>query len=222
MSIDERSLSASLVDVRHAYRLLWDFQRRVLDTLKFVAQQFPEREFYQWQNNAVDAVPPARSDPTDYWAWSFLPLYHASVLYSRGGEGRAHPKIGDWLLEVRIMADTGWDFHDNRIEPDPSRFTGVDDAESKLSIMVFKCIDEVSDKENWFHHVWGKATWPEDVGEVDDKGIIYMEDGPLAACQIDAPLSQMTTKDAVKAFCDRAKGLISERLGIAFETATGR
>ncbi|MDW9481385.1 hypothetical protein GOB57_22315 [Sinorhizobium meliloti] len=217
MTLDERSLSASLVDVRHAYRLLWDFQRRCLDTLKLVAQQFPEREFYQWQNNVVEAVPPARSNPLDSWAWSFLPFYNMSVLYARSGEGRAHPKIGDWLLEVRIVADTEWEMLDERIEPDPSAFVSVDKADSTLSIIVFKCVSDVDPKSNWFHHVWRNASWPEDDADPDDQGLTYMEEDPLAACQVTAPLATMTTKDAVTAFCERAKRAISDKLSINFE-----
>lgn len=218
MSPDERALSASLIDVRHAYRLLWDFQRRCLDTLKYVSQQFPERQFYQWENNVVDAVPAARTDPMDSLAWSFLPFYNMSVLYTRGGDGRAHPKVGDWLLEVRIVADTGWDLVDERVEPDPSRFISVESAESKLSIFAFKCVSDVDPKNNWFHHVWRNASWPEDEVDPDEQGVTYLAEDPLIICQIDVPLSQLTTKDAVKAFCDRAKQAFSDKLSIQFES----
>ncbi len=219
MSLDERALSASLADVRHAYRLLWDFQRRCLDTLKYVAQQFPERQFYQWGNNVVDAVPPARSDPTNFFAWSFLPFYNMSALYTRAGDGRAHPKVGDWLLEVRIVADTGWGFDDERLEPDPSTFVAVDSADSKLTIFAFKCVSNIDDpNSNWFHHVWRNASWPEDEAEPDEQGVTFLADHPLIACQIEVPLSHLTTKDAVRAFCDRAKQVFSDRLAIQFET----
>lgn len=220
MYLDERTLSASLIDVRHAYRLLWDFQRRCLDTLKYVSQQFPEREFYQWENNVVDAVPPARSDPLNSFAWSFLPFYNLSILYTRGGDARAHPKVGDWLLEVRIAADTGWNVIDERVEPDPSKFVSVDSADSKLSIFVFKCVSDIDPKNNWFHHVWRNASWPEDEVDPDEQGVIYLAEDPLVACQIDIPLSHLTTKDAIRAFCDRAKQLISDKLSIQFEAAT--
>ncbi|RAS09772.1 hypothetical protein [Ensifer adhaerens] len=216
MSLDERTLSASLVDVRHAYRLLWDFQRRCLDTLTCVSQQFPERQFYQWENNVVDAVPPARSDPTNFFAWSFLPFYDLSVLYTRSGDRRAHPQIGDWLLEVRIVADTGWDVVDERVEPDPSRFISVESAESKLSIFAFKCVSDVDPNNNWFHHVWRNASWPQDQVEPDDQGVTYLAEDPLIACQIDIPLSHLTTKDAVRAFGDRAKQVFSDKLSIQF------
>ncbi|MGN7802500.1 hypothetical protein ACTJKE_07165 [Ensifer sp. 22521] len=220
MSLDERALSASLVDVRHAYRLLWDFQRRCLDTLKCVAQEFPELEFYQWQNNLAGTVPLARSNLLDTWAWTFLPFYNISVLYTRSGEGRAHPKVDDWLLEVRIVADTGWDLADQRIEPDPSRFVAVENTESKLSIMAFKCVGEVDPKSNWFHHVWGNASWPENEMDPDEHGVSYFAEEPLVACQIDAPLSSLTTKETVRALCERAKQVISDKLSITFDVTT--
>ncbi len=217
MNLNEDSLSAALVDVRHAYRLLWDFQKRCLHTMKFVAQQFPDRQFYQWQNNVVNAVPPGRSDPTSNWAWDFLPLHNCSLLYTRAGEERWHPVVDDWLLEVRLVVDTGWDMPDERLEPDPASFPSVDKTETILSIMVSKCIEQVPEKANWLRNVWGETPWPSEKGKADESGITYLADGYIEACQIDVPLSELITKEAIKAFCERTKREFSQRLGIDFQ-----
>ncbi|MEY9770199.1 hypothetical protein [Sinorhizobium fredii] len=217
MALDERALSAALADVRRAYRLIWDFQRRCLDTMKFVAQQFPEREFYQWASNGSNQPPPNRSDPTRTWAWDFLPLYNCSFLYTGPGQDRWHPKIGDWLLEVRLLADTEWDVRDERIEPDPAEFGPVGESDTTLSIFVWKCTSEVPDNLNWLRHIWGQASWPADVEDGDEEGVVYMREGYLEACQLDISLAELTTKDAIKAFCGRAKRAFSQKLGIDFD-----
>lgn len=216
MSIDEQTFSAALVDVRHAYRLLADYQKRCLHMLTLIGQQFPETEFYNWTPSGLTAVPIARTDPRDFWGWNFLPLYRTSMLLVPRDGGGSLPGIGDWLVEVRVITDTGWELPDRRIEPDASRFIPVEDADSKLSIMVFKCVDSVPHGQNWFHHVWGNASWPEDLEDADEDGLIAMEEGILAACQLDVPLQQMMSKEAVKAFCERAKRLISRKLDIVF------
>jgi hypothetical protein len=216
MSIDEKSFSAALVDVRHAYRLLADYQKRCLDMLTLIGQQFPETEFYYWKPSTVSPVPIARTDPRDFWGWNFLPLYQSSLLLVPTHGGGGEPSVGDWLVEVRITSDTGWDMPDRRIEPDASKFISVDSADSQLSVMVFKCVSRPASGQNWFHHVWANTSWPEDIADSDEDGLIYMEEGLLVACQLDVSLAQMMSKDAVKAFCDRAKRFIGKKLEISF------
>ncbi len=218
VSINETTLVAALTDVRHAYRLLADYQKRCLDLLTLVGQHFPETEFYNWKPSALAPVPIARTDPRNFWGWNFLPLYQASFLLVQSNGGRSHPEIGDWLLELRITSDTGWDMQDARIEPDSSNFISVEAADSKLSIMVFKCVSAPPAGQNWFHSVWGNTSWPEDIAQPDDSGLICMEEGVLSAAQLDVSLAELTSKDAVKIFCDQAKLLIGKQLGIAFVT----
>ncbi|MCZ7861200.1 hypothetical protein O9X98_07240 [Agrobacterium salinitolerans] len=184
--------------------------------LTLIGQQFPETDFYNWTPSDLAAVPVSRTDPRDFWGWTFLPLYRTSMLLVPRDGGGALPRIGDWLVEVRVITDTGWEMQDRRIEPDASKFLSVEDADSKLSLMVFKCVGTVPQRQNWFHHVWGNASWPEDLEDADEDGLISMKEGILSACQIDVPLQQMTSKEAVKAFCERAKQLISRKLDIDF------
>lgn len=216
LSTDEKTLAAALTDVRHAYRILADYQKRCLDLLTLVGQYFPETEFYNWKPSALAPVTIARTDPRNFWGWNFLPLYQASFLLIQSDGRRSHPEVGDWLMELRITSDTGWDMPDARIEPDASNFISVDAADSILSIMVFKCVAPPPSGHNWFHSVWGNASWPEDIAQPADNGLICMEEGVLSAAQLDVSLAELTSKDAVELFCDRAKRLIGEQLDIAF------
>lgn len=216
LSTEEKPLAAALTDVRHAYRLLADYQKRCLDLLTLVGQHFPETEFYNWTPSDLNPVPIARVDPRSYWGWSFLPLYKASFLLIQSNGGRSHPEVGDWLMELRITSDTGWDMPDDRIEPDASNFISVEAADSKLSIMVFKCVSRPLSGHNWFHNIWANTFWPEDIAQPDDNGLICMEEGVLSAAQLDVSLAELTSKDAVKLFCGRAKLLIGQQLDIAF------
>ncbi len=216
MVLDEHDLSVALADVRHAYRLIWDFQRRCLDTMKFIAEQFADREFYQWVNNGCNHPPPGRSDPTKNWSWDFLPLYNCSLLYTGPRENSWHPEIGDWLLEIRLVSDTGWLVRDERIEPNTSEFCSVEQADTTLSICVWKCTATVADDFNWLRHVWGEASWPADEGQGDDVAGYHLREGGLEAFQLDIPLTKLTTKDAIRAFCGRTKHAFSQKLAIDF------
>jgi len=220
---DATTLSAALTDVRHAYRVVADYQRRCLDMLILIGQQFPETRFYNWKtSNGTAATPPARVDPRTFWGWNFLPLHQISLLLVQNGGGGSFPAVGDWLVEVRIITDSGFDIPDTRIEPNTADFTSVEASESMMSIMIFKCAEQVPDGHNWFHHVWGGASWPADIADPDDDGLVYLEDGSLVSCQMDVPLEQMTSKEAVKEFCSRAKRLFSAKLNIEFEGTVAR
>jgi hypothetical protein len=41
------SLDKTLTEVRYAYRFIWEFQQRVLDTVRLISEQFDDRLFYQ-------------------------------------------------------------------------------------------------------------------------------------------------------------------------------
>lgn len=55
-------LSGLLANVRDAYRLIWAYQRRCLDTVQVIADQFPELSFYQW-SSLLSNHPPSEVRP---------------------------------------------------------------------------------------------------------------------------------------------------------------
>ena len=133
MSNVQDELQKALLDVRKAFRLLWLYQRRVLDIIHLITDKF-NHEFYCWA--PMGGKPPGRmtTDPTDNWAWSMLPFYQLCLLYPPSDAILGQPKKGEWLLEIGIQSDDGFPIGEEETEPDPTQFPSVETCSSILSL----------------------------------------------------------------------------------------
>jgi len=144
---------AAIEDVRRAYRIVWAYQRRVLDVIEAITTEFPETRHYWWQTNSFDCLPARKTtDPLGRWAWDGLPLYNFSILrLSEDGPDRYLPKLGRWMLEISHNADHGWD-EEASGEPDASRFPQVDTVVSSLSVCLWRC--DANTGQEWWAGAW--------------------------------------------------------------------
>ena len=85
----------TLNDVRHAYRLLHDYQRLVLDSIGFVGTQLGFRYSCGWQH--FSNTPPRNgSGSLGHWAWDWLGLYYYQFHFTRDDQ---------WLSAFHIPDD---------------------------------------------------------------------------------------------------------------------
>lgn len=75
------SLDKTIKEVRYAYRLLWEFQKRTLDTVRLISDQFNDRLFYQWSNYKATLGTRTGTAPFNFpprvfssFVWRILPL----------------------------------------------------------------------------------------------------------------------------------------------------
>jgi hypothetical protein len=125
-------LSAALIDVRRAYRLLWAFQTRVSD---YVKVSYEKLGFVpQWTNSLL----------TGNTAWAHLPMAdmdfravrrHKDQEYAPGRGWADFPKAKDTLLFMRIRSDTGLP-NLIRGDPNPLTFDPVELCKSKLYLFI--------------------------------------------------------------------------------------
>lgn len=156
MAIDP-NLAAALVDVRRAYRLLWSYQRRVLDTIGLIAGEFDTLSFATWQ--PTDFFPPAKRsvNPGDHWAADLLPLMGADFFYLPQGHDRSLAQKGQWMLAINVTSDSGYQIEEP--EPDPGDFEAAEMCESALSIYIVKSLAERPVR--WVEDLWDEMEWPE-------------------------------------------------------------
>lgn len=154
---DKEDIASALENVRHAYRVVWAYQRRMLDTINAITAEFPDTRHYWWRPNMSDCIKShANSDPVqDRWAWDSLPLYNFSLLRlprePRIGKDRdlIQPRKGDWMLEITHEADsTSLENHSVDGEPDALDFRAVREGETSLSLFLWRCDREI-----------GETTW---------------------------------------------------------------
>ncbi len=155
----DNDLDLALTDVRRAYRLTWSYQRRIFDMIQLIAAKFPQHQFHTWE--ALDREPPVKrgTNPLRKWAWDLLPMYRISFFFLPLGADESRPKLGEWMLEVKIITDTGWDAYSDRGEPDAARFEDVTTSASLLTLYAWHC---TADSHIKYMDLWRKHEWPEE------------------------------------------------------------
>lgn len=154
------AIDEALLDVRKAYRLLGDYQQRMLELLGFIQKELGADYYYQAFRNKL----PRRLEAleTSHSAGQrFLPFNDISVLWLRDNgqeDSFHHHHTGDLLIDVWVRSDTG-NGEDN--EPEHS----VEHSRSELRIFFFLCDTPREGQHNWYSHVWAKTHYPP-LGEV--------------------------------------------------------
>ncbi|MET4634927.1 hypothetical protein [Kaistia defluvii] len=197
----------TLTDVRRAYRLIWGYQRRIMDILNMMADEFDTHEFYCWKT--LDRDPPAKrgTNPLKKWAWDLLPLYQASFLYTAVGSDRGSLKAGEWLLEFYVNSDD-IDFKGYRAgEPDALKFLSPENSNSMISLVAWKCTRDT--KADWFRDIWNYSDWP------TSGDVLQIDDYPVRAIKLEFPIEDLDGKPAIKKAVSDFRALLKAKLEIA-------
>lgn len=192
------SLDKALLDVRKAYRLLADYQQRVIELLALIREELGAVNYYQEFRNK----PPRsfdRLERSDDAGWRFLPMSDVSVLWRRdaGQEDPIHiHQAGDLLIDVWVRSDTG-----NGMDDEPE--LSAEASTSQLRIYFFLCVEPSEESSNWYHKVWGQTNYPA-LGEAMacDENPGYRAYGE--ALQLSDLADETAVREVVKALRERA------------------
>ena len=202
------ALSEALTDVRKAYRLVWSYQRRLLDLAKIVLGAFPEHEFYAWRPRVGDPPPQLTGNPMQRWAWDFLPLAEVCFLFLPGGADRNAPKAGEWMVELRVRVDSGHEGYEEEGEVDPARFKRAEDSASTLWLYMWLCDEGVS--KNWYNWVWQRGPWP-----VVDGTSVPHPDGPFRIVGRQVDLATLPDRASLEAMVADFRTMATQALGVS-------
>ena len=203
----QTELAAALGDVRRAYRLLWFYQERVFDIIGPIAGEFEALRFYMWRSNSARPMD-ASTNPLSRTPWSAFPLMNVSYLY-RSGDDPNHVKPGDWLLDIRVISDSGYrDEVDDRLQTDPDKFPGIEASETRINLYALYCTEEI--KANWLRDIWEPVEWPEPNGTVNE-----LENRPIRIVGLSFNISDLPAREAVQSAAATFKRIASEALGVS-------
>lgn len=209
-------LAEALTDVRRAYRLLWAFQRRMLDYNRCIRDRlgFEHYNMYYYGDRP-------NSDPEKKWMWDWLPgalvgfesvRRIADVSSYPNRDWTNHLKAGDAALLVMVESDS--EFRTARAtgkgEPNPLKFSDVKTAKSRLHLrLVVNQVDR-DEKLNWHYQVLSTVkSWPEAGQMVDHpkvKGIVLYGEA--------YDLAELGDEEVVLAACDQFADNVSKKLGV--------
>jgi hypothetical protein len=130
--LNETELNDVFLDVRKSYRLLYLYQRRVMDLVKFIGNHYG---FQYERGEQYFLNPPAswKSIHTNHWSWDFLLMNNHVFVFKP-------KKLGDYeevRLMINIVSDTGFydneEIHDKRKIKD---YSDVDKAATQIHLIL--------------------------------------------------------------------------------------
>jgi hypothetical protein len=159
-----QDLNAALLDVRRAYRLLADYQKRQFDLLSYIRDKLDAVAYHQDYVFTRQGDLRGLENQADA-GLRFLPFLDISAIWLRhqNQENFSHKHLpGDLMFGAWVRSDTGFD-----------KYQGVyteKSAELSQSVLVLSVVicDEPNDLPgNWFNKVWNPLPYPKD-GEVGE------------------------------------------------------
>ena len=150
------SIDSALLDVRKAYRLLADYQQRILELLGFIREELGASHYYQHQRNSAPRKLDGLEVSNNAGA-RFLPFNDISIFWLRnsGQEDPVHcHQKGDLFIDVWVRSDTG-----NGVDSEEA--LTVENSRSELRIYFFQCVDPHKGSCNWRSQIWDQTEYPE-------------------------------------------------------------
>ncbi len=130
--LKQHELSAALVDVRKAYRLLYHYQKRVLDLVQFIGDNlgFAHRGGYP---KFSSPSPGNGRGKLNLWAWDWLNMYLYEFYM---GKSKINHK--ELALSIVIQSDTGYFDQESKTKSriDVEKFNNPENSKTRLIIVV--------------------------------------------------------------------------------------
>ncbi|MBW1619534.1 MULTISPECIES: hypothetical protein [Empedobacter] len=134
--MENNNLNQSLIEVRKAYRILFDYQSRILDLISYISgkTQFNYNGGYSKFSNTG---PRDGKGKLNFWAWDWLNFYYYEFHFNRIEIGK-----DEYIFSIFHLADDGFfDAHNkkgNCNKIDLNDFTDEEESRSKLIFVLGK------------------------------------------------------------------------------------
>ena len=134
METTTENLSNALLDVRRAHRILYAYQRRMLDLVHFIQSKLDMPKFrgFKHFSNPIYGRSKGHSRLSiwhDMWAWDYLYSYLFEYYL---GESKTNDKLHDYKLSLIQYSDTGYFDQEGQRRCRISEFGSEDKSGSKL------------------------------------------------------------------------------------------
>lgn len=208
---EEKNLSETMLNVRQSYRFLGAFNESLNDIIRIVQDEFAGLTYYHWtpKYNLLTR----RTDPSKKWVWDALPYYNFSLLYLPEGV-ESGPSKGDWMLEVFVQLDCGFEEQIGSGAPDANSFSPVEQATSMMFLVAWRCEHVSGETQSW------QRTWQQDLEYTDSNTKQVQEPNigqVFSSVEIGEDFENLGDEQKIRSFAQRAKELFKSELGLALE-----
>jgi hypothetical protein len=205
-------LVRALTDVRKAYRLIWLYQRRVVDIIRLISESLGYR-FWRWETEYHIGRMPGQVTRNPFeegeWIWATLPLYRMSLFYFPSTLDWNVQKSGQWMLEIAVETDTGVTWPEDGSEPSPVEFAAADKCETLLRLYAWYCTKEGN--LDWFRGVWHQILYPEQ----DDEPTAENVNVPVRIIRKSLDLSKLPDRASVERALTEFREAIVQKMSSA-------
>lgn len=131
METTTENLSNALLDVRRAHRILYAYQRRMLDLVHFIQSKLDMPKFrgFKHFSRPISKNSGYLTIWHDMWAWDYLYSYLFEYYL---GEKEAGDKLHNYKLSLIQYSDTGYFDQDGQKRGRISEFGSEEESSSKL------------------------------------------------------------------------------------------
>lgn len=202
--MNKEKMQSALLDVRKAYRLLADYQQRIIELLDFIRNELKAEHYYHYQPNSIASQSIHKIYNAPDIGWKFLPMLNMNLLWHKtanvpAGEWSRHIQQNDLVFDFCIVSDED---NDETLLPEESK--------SELHIYVYKCV-KYTRKKNWYDDVWCKFEYP-NLGEV--KTFSNNEDIEYQIYGDKLDIADLYNKETVEIALAEFRKRASEKLGL--------
>lgn len=154
-----------LQDVRKAYRLIADYQQRMVELIDFIKNELNAEHYYHDLKHNYDSRSIHKIYHDQNVGKNFLPMLDMHLLWQRtknireGQEWQNALEPNDVVFDICLRSDESQD----------GKLTTLESS-SELHIFVYQCV-HYRRKNNWFRDIWWNSKYPNFgvVGEYKDK-----------------------------------------------------
>jgi len=189
MSSSKAEIDQALVDVRRAYRLLHDYQRAALDTVKYIGTRLGFVYSDGCANFSEGTPRGSRRDLLDCWSWDWLNLVFYDFTFTQDPEAKDPVRFAIWLF-----SDTGF-FCSQESKPsqtDVSTFATPERSGTKIGFFIFRAwkseYDGLKDDREQLRHF---------IETGGDLPRVFTEGGVVARCYDFSAVADQESTDKV-------------------------
>lgn len=138
MKPNTHELSALFLDVRKSYRLLHDYQRMVMDAVKYIGDQLGLQYAGGWPK-FTKGQPRAGGGYLKNWSWDWLSMVLYEFHFTQDSRNNSRiPEGQDIRLSIVIVSDTGYFESDSETaqQPDLASYAPADRSGTKLAFVL--------------------------------------------------------------------------------------
>jgi hypothetical protein len=159
-TLNKKELDDVFIDVRKSYRLLYSYQRRMMDLVQFIGTHYGFQYVQGWSEFSSAREP--KKLKLNNSAWDMLGMYCFTFQFSTKDFG----KYKNIELLVVLVNDTGfYDISKNRKDRvHIDKFSDVNDAKTQLHL----CLKTTNQDWSFYHHEMFKANSKKEYTEKTD------------------------------------------------------